>query len=76
MGHTPAQKSFDHDFLYSKTVKIAYVEVALKSLSQCLQANSSSRQIKIWINIGARGSHWFFYLQELWRMDILTPRAY
>ena len=43
MGDTPAQKSFDHDFLYSKTVKIAHVEVALWSLSKCLQANSSSR---------------------------------
>ena len=46
MGHTPAQKSFDHDFLYSKTVKIAHVEVALRSFAQCLQANSSSRQVK------------------------------
>ena len=46
MGDTPAQKSFDHDILYSKTVKIAHVEVALRSLAQCLQANSSSRQVK------------------------------
>ena len=29
-------------YLYNKTVKIAHVEVALRSLSQCLQANSSS----------------------------------
>ena len=34
---------FIRTFLYSKTVKIAHVEVALRSLSQCLQANSSSR---------------------------------
>ena len=76
LGTSSVPGVFIRTFLYSKTVKIAYVEVALKSLSQCLQANSSSRQIKIRLNIGARGSHWFFYLRELWRMDILTPRAY
>ena len=34
---------FKKTFLYIKTVKISHVEVALRSLSQCLQANSSSR---------------------------------
>ena len=42
-GHpgTPAQRGLDQDLFMR--VKIADVEVALRSLSQCLRANSSSR---------------------------------
>ena len=46
MGDTQRGDFLIMTFLYSKTVKIAHVEVALRSLAQCLQANSSSRQVK------------------------------
>ena len=51
MGDTPAQKSFDHDFLYSKTVKIAHVELALRNLSQCLQATLFFYKNKVLKNV-------------------------
>ena len=48
--------------------------MALRSLSMCLRANSSSRQVRIWMNFSARGSDWFFSSPGVVE-DVLTTRA-